>query len=356
MSGENFAANVTGMEMPNMDATCAAASIGHPVTLPYSTTLITTMRSIQTAIYLIVVLLGIFLNTLVIVLVAKHKKLHTRSFAIALQVVVLDLVLSCTVLTLRPISSIANQWLFGEAMCIITGYIYLTFLLLRALLMLAFVVDRFLTVFYLFTYPKYSTITMLTFSVAIWMFSLGFRTIGFPGVLDCYSFVSTSYLCLHSSRCNADCAVAANINLGIVFGPATIIPIILYIALYVKARRLRKRRQSMTVPPPSDDTNSSNSNKTISKREWKANITFFLLFVAVFALTTPVVSLNLIFAALIRRSGPSPVLYVFSSLLSSISSILVITDPLVILWHGDVKQILHSIKKKIASKLLCNTN
>lgn len=352
MSGENFPANVTGMETANMDAICAAASIGRPVMLPYSTTLITTMRSIQTVVYLIVVLMGIFLNTLVVVLVAKYKKLHTRSFAIALQVVVLDLILSCTVLILRPVSSIANQWLFGEAMCIITGYLYLTFLLLRALLMLVFVVDRFLTVFYLFTYPKYSTITMLTLSVAIWMFSLGFRTIGFPGVLNCYSFVATSYLCVHSSRCSAECAVAANVNLGIVLGPATIIPVVLYTALYVKARMVRKRRQSMVVAP---DTNSLNTNK-IFKREWKANFTFFLLFTAVFALTTPVVSLNLIFAALIRNSGPSPVLYVFSSLLSPMSSTLVIADPLVILWHGDVKKILHSIRKKIANKLLCNAN
>lgn len=349
MSGDYF--NFTDSETEltnNFSLTCAAASINRPVMLPYSQTLVTTVRSIQTFFYILIFVFGMFLNTLVIVLVAKYKTLHTRSFAIALQVIVLNLILSCTALLLRPITAIANRWLFGEVICIITGYLYLTFLLLRALLMLVFVIDRFLTVFFLFSYPKHSHVLILTLSVATWVFSILFRSLGFPGILDCYSFVSTSFLCVHSSRCSPECAIAANVNLGILLGPATTIPIILYAALYWKAKRLKKRRASVLVTLASSQT--TNAGHGIRKKEWKANITFFMLFVAVFVLTTPVVTLNLIFAAVTRRIGPSSVIYVIRSFISPMSSVLVISDPIVIMRNRDIKDILIKIKGRIFQK------
>lgn len=327
------------------DLTCAAKSINRPFMLPYSETLITTVRSFQTLAYILIFTSGIFLNSLVIVLVAMYKKLQTRSFAIAMQVVVINLILSSTVLALRPVSSIANKWLFGEVMCILFGYIYLTYLFLRQLLMLVFVLDRFLSVFFIYSYPRHSSVIMITGSVATWIFSVVVRAIGFPGVLNCYSYVATSYLCVHSSRCSTECARAANVNLGIVVGPVTIIPIVLYALLYWKAKRLKKNQ--MLLAPSSVSSNGSFESE-VRKRDWKANITFFLLFVAVFALTTPVVSMSLIFAAIIRMNGPSSVLYVFSSINSTLTSLLVIADPLVILRHRDVRDILTKSKRKVA--------
>lgn len=331
---------------------CTAGSLRGPIMLPYSFTLTTIVRSLQTFLYILTFVFGIILNSLVIILVAKYKKLHVRTFAVALQVVVLNLIVSSTVLMLRPVTSIANQWLFGEAMCVFTGYIYLTFLLLRALLMLVFVIDRFLSVFFLFSYPRHSSIIMLVTSVATWMFAVGARTIGFPGVLDCYSFISTSFLCVHSSRCSTECARTANVNLGIVFGPATIVPIILYALLYWRAKKLKKNH--FLLAPSSSPSNGSVVTKKSEIREWKANITFFLLFISVFALTTPVVALNLIFAAIRRMNGPSPVLYVLSSILSSMSALIVIADPIVIMRHRDVHDILSKVKGNLIRSLRCS--
>jgi hypothetical protein len=332
---------------------CAAQAISRPLMLPYSEDLILTVRSLQTLSYILIFTLGIFLNVLTITLVAKHKKLRTRTFAIAMQVVVIDLILSSTVLALRPISAIANQWLFGEAMCILTGYMYLSYLFLRQLLMLMFVVDRFLSVFYLYSYPKHSTVIMVTASIVTWVFSLGARIIGFPGVLDCYSYVATSYLCVHSSRCSTECARAANVNLGIVVGPATIIPVVLYALLYWKGKSLRKKH-AKTAPSSVSSDGSLISEKS-RKHDWRANITFFLLFVAVFALTTPVVSTSLILAAIIRMTGPSPVLYVLSSINSTLTSLLVIADPIVILRHRDIRNILGKYKRKWTQTSCCST-
>ena len=96
---------------PNLPATpvsCAARSIQGPVVLPYSTALTITVRAILAVYYIITTLAGIILNTLVIVLVAKYKKLRTHSFAVALQVVGLDLV-RCLVFLAGQINVVANR-------------------------------------------------------------------------------------------------------------------------------------------------------------------------------------------------------------------------------------------------------
>ena len=69
--------------------------------LPYSPMLTTTMRTLQTFFYILTFLLGLFLNSLVIALVASNKTLRTRSTMISLQVMLLNLVVLLLVLS-RP--------------------------------------------------------------------------------------------------------------------------------------------------------------------------------------------------------------------------------------------------------------
>ena len=58
-------------------------------------------------------------------------------------------------------------------------------------------------------------------------------------------------------------------------GTCAILPIFLYAALYCKARKLRNRVLVALA----------DRKQEAHKREWKATITFFLLFVTAFALT-----------------------------------------------------------------------
>jgi len=55
---------------------------------------LTSKRAVQFTFDFCLFVAGIFLNTLVALLVAKYKQLHTLSFAIALQVVTLDIILA----------------------------------------------------------------------------------------------------------------------------------------------------------------------------------------------------------------------------------------------------------------------
>lgn len=89
-------------------------------TPPYSIALTLTVRVVLGAHYVITTLAGILLNTLVIALVAKYRKLQTHSFAIALQVVALNL-LRATIFLVDQANVVANRWLFGEHICSLTG-------------------------------------------------------------------------------------------------------------------------------------------------------------------------------------------------------------------------------------------
>ena len=292
---------------------------------------------------------------MVIILVAKYKKLQYRSFVIALQVVVSNVILLLTAYLLRPITAIANQWLFGEYMCIITGYIYTTYLLLRVMLMFAFVVDRFLTVYLPYSYPKLSSKIVIPLCVSSWVFAIALRAIGFPGILDCYSFSPSTHLCIHNPGCSQPCGTAPIVFIIILGVPMTILPIVLYALLYLKARKVRRSQASMAVTMAAVSApEAKRIARDLQKREWKATITFFLLFVAVFVLTLPAVVAMIIAMALARIMGPSPIFYVITSISSTLIACLVIVDPIVILRNGDVREVLAQIKSRFFPPTLTN--
>ena len=112
-------------EEDNSTLTCAAHDFQGPIELPYSSALTTTLRVIQSIFYCVIIMGGLFLNTLLIVLVAKYKKLQTLSFLVSLQVVVLDWLLSIALFAGLS-TTIANKWLFGEYGCAIIGFIFTT--------------------------------------------------------------------------------------------------------------------------------------------------------------------------------------------------------------------------------------
>lgn len=343
-SGENSSAFINSSgEEPSNDFTlsCSARSIQGPIMLPYSTALTTTVRAILSVLYIIIFPLGIFFNALVIYLVAKYKKLRTRSFAISLQVVVLDLILLCTVFLLHPITTIANQWLYGEYTCAITGFIYTTFISARTYLMFMSVIDCFLSVFFPLFHRKWSTKVIVILSTITWLFTLMYGVIFLPGILDCYAFCNLLNLCLALGKCSKNCATLGYISIGVLYGPATLFPLILYSTVYWKAISFKRSLES--------NIHAGISNKgEVQKRDWRATITFFLLFVAVFAVTSPIFILSIIASALSRmKVPPPPVLYFLISIANVLNSSLVIVDPIIILRHRDIREVLREMKQKL---------
>lgn len=327
----------------NLTLTCAAESIQSAVVSPYSESFSIAMRVIQSALYAVVITFGISLNTFVIVLVTKFKKLHTVSLMVSLQIVVMDLMLSL-VLVAGLISAISNQWLFGQHFCIMNGVFLATTTVARTILLFAFVIDRFLSVFWPYFYPKHEVKIAITLSAVSWLLSVIDGIIQIPPLLDCYSFDTSGWTCGHAGgSCNHPCFVYNIVFSLAIVAPAIILPVILYTVLYRKARKLRHATNNMTSV-------DKVAQKEYLKREWKAIVTYGLLFATVFAITVPSIVGRAIIGIVFSPDPPPPALHILSVLLLHLVSFVNVSDPLVIMRNADVREVISKIKQDIFHK------
>ncbi len=190
--------------------TCAAESLQNdtvsvdPNYQPY-------VRYVQLVYYIFIFIFGLPLNWFVILLVIKKKALHTLSFAVAMQVVVLNVFIVSILVSLNIISLSADRWLFGEYVCAINGALNLLTYFTRIFLMLVLVLDHFMTVSIPYFYPKYRRKVVCTMSSIVWLLLGSYCIILLPGMLDCYAYLSFGYLCLATPSCSPVCNITLNI-------------------------------------------------------------------------------------------------------------------------------------------------
>ena len=186
----------------NGTLTCVAESIRNPVVLPYSKTFIATVTALRAIFWICLFPSGTILNTMVIVLFAKYrKKLKIHSFAIALQIVVVDLVLSLIITVVALISMFSMRWVFGEYMCIIQGMSIVITSNVRAVLLLALVIDRFLAVHLPFLYPKHVVKSVTGLSTISWVVCVGLSIL--YAAFECYTFSPKSWICFKTEVATA---------------------------------------------------------------------------------------------------------------------------------------------------------
>ena len=266
-SGSAMINNISTNETLN---TCAGRTLQLQIGVFYPPTLAMAARAINTVFYLLLMVFGVFLNVILIVLVLKFKELHTLSFVITLQVVIADLANAAAILPVQFITAAANQWLFGAHFCAIQGYLFLICSFSRTILMFVMVFDHFFAVFLTFLYQKHNKKMLGYLSVLSWLLVL---SITLPGILDCLSFIPQRYFCAPNLSCSEACIKYGSFITYGILAPACIVPLLLYAALLRKAKKLKD-----STPVPEDST---------PKKEWRATITYLLLFVALFAVTLP---------------------------------------------------------------------
>ena len=200
-SGDDSAFNVTE------DLICAARSIQEPpAPLPYSEALILVEKVYLALIFCFTLIAGTLLNIFVLFLVIRYKKLHTLTFGISLQIVVLNLIQLYGAIIFRLVTVITETWVLGIAVCVISGYIFNTVYNARAFLMCVFVIDRFLSIFAPYFYPRHSKKLIIPLCVSFCVISLLLQLLLLPGLFDCYSFSPTQGLCLLRG-CNNSCSI-----------------------------------------------------------------------------------------------------------------------------------------------------
>lgn len=213
--------------------------------------------------------------------------------------------------------------------------------------MFVFVIDRFLSVFFPYFYPKHKAKITVNLSLFSWVLITALCIIMLPNILDCFTFTTSFNSCYASSTCSDSCSIFSIVAFTLIGLPSTIVPLFLFGALYCKARRLDKN----TAAPVASTAGEAGSDAA-RKREWRATVTFFLLFITLFAVTVPTTTIQIAVAQISSFGLVSlpPVWFVIQAISGGISPLLVLTDPIVILRNRDVREILSEVKANIVQK------
>ncbi len=176
-------------------------------------------------------------------------------------------------------------------------------------------------------YPKHKVKIIVSLCIASWLLALIVHTISLPFGLDCYKFRPVLWLCGLSSDCNPLCAQYTSLIYSVLAAPAAIIPLFLYIILYIKAKRIQRAIESVEVTE-------------YRQRERKA---FFLLFITVFAFNLPSVTVAVVVDRLYFVSEVPAALFVVMTFTGVLVSALIITDPIVMMRHRDISDIIKTL-------------
>ena len=255
----------------------------------------------------------------------------------ALQLAIINLVFTTTVLFPEFITAVTGEWVFGEGMCQASGFLHDGFASMRFLLTLAFTLDRFFTVFLPFYYAKHGGKVSSLMSFVVWMVSLIRVSIPLRGGLDCYAYVPTFKTCT-AVTCTETYILTI---VGITALLGDIIPFALYITLFIKAKKIKNKTQA-ALPNPTDTPASSTA-----RHNSRAMITFLILFLALIGCTTPPVVLYMVSFALPAEQGPNPILLIFQIIVGrTFFNALTVIDPIVLMRNRDVREVLAKMKHR----------
>ena len=332
--------------------------------LPISRTAFDVFRYLQIILLMVGFPIGIILNSMVIVLVAKFKSLHQTTFYLALQVVIVDLCITLLVFPTTIANIIADRWVFGAAGCPSIGFFVFTFRNMRNFLMFVFVTDRLLTVFTPYWYFKRNNRrnVVVPLSILAWILALIYGII--PIILDCHDYGRIAWSCTVNKGCTypkvCDAYKITSIVLSNVVGG--FIPLVMYVVLYCKARQLRRKLPMYRAKLTHSSTSSSNvgtrkksiislghssDNSTDSivvverrrKKEERATVTFLILFIALVGVSFPSTFFFVIGQSAFSAFGirPPEEFVIFSIIFRTLFNFLVIIDPIAIMRNRNVR-------------------
>ena len=326
----------SGGSPSNQTLTCAARNIQGPVEFSFLPELLPfVVRCVLILYYMYVWFFGVAMNIWTPYLVWKFKSLQNMSFCFAVQISILNIIGSFTIVFPSMVSAMANEWLLGAPMCILMGVVDRIASFLRAILMLILVLDRFCLVFMPYWYPRNRSKIMYTLLPAGYILS---ALPNIPiGLMDCYGFSFTSWNCEWLDSCSGMCSVLRRVvGIGLQL-PITLLPVALYIALHRKARKSRDELQT------TQDIAIDNQEM---KREWRATITFSLLFLGniLFSVIPGLSSVIVGNIAQATNSVDSVWFYLADTVILNVFVLRRITDAIFILRNKDMKDALAKVE------------
>lgn len=323
--------------------------------LPLSTTAAAVMRSLLTIYYIGSFLLGLFLNGSLILIITRNRKLRNITFSLALQIVIVDFAHALVIYPTSAVNAIIGHFAF-TGLCPTLGLVITFLRIARSCLMAMLVIDRFCTVFSPFWYNRNRQRLVVINSLVAWIVAMIVSLIPFSGLLDCYTFRQYTWACHLGEGCSYQviCTayrtlVTVMVSLGLVF------VLVLYVALLIKAKKIRNKI-SLEVAMANESQDIREESRRTALRERRANTTFFILFLALIgSLSTPFLFVtfgNVALSVLNLSRSPSPPAYTILAILARAPYVsLIILDPIVIMRHPEVREVIEKIKAKVKGKL-----
>ena len=282
-------------------------------------------------------------NGLILLLVAKFKVLRSRSVVAKLSLTCADVLWSLSYHGSALVSASASGWVFGDFGCSAFGLLSVQFLLTRWLVLAVLCIDRFSNVRFPFSYAKYSRFLLVVLTVAAWI--LPFLLAFFPVIsgLSHEEFRPNIPTCLY--RCEGPvCRLYYGIVVSSSFIIGVVVPTVLYVWLYRRARSLRPTAVVLGQMALQPATGLITSHTILSNHpdKWSRDIHSYLTLILILV-TFVATSLPAYIAQIIRSSNPEswcriPIYAHFVIQLIFFSSTAL--DPLVIMRDRDLQQCL----------------
>ena len=194
----------------------------------------------------VVVLVTLAGNGVVLVLVVGYKRLRSRSMIASMSLVVADIMWGLCYHFPAFVSVAAVGWPFGDGGCAAFGLLSFEFLVTRWLVMAVVCFDRFCTVRFPFSYDKHSKCVITLLTAVAWI--LPFLASFFPQVVKFSheSFRPNVPTCLYGCA-DSDklCRFYYALVITLSFLLGAILPLLLYVWLYKRARSLKWPRVEM---------------------------------------------------------------------------------------------------------------
>ncbi len=287
--------------------------------------------------------LSLSLTGLIIFLIIKFKHLHQTTFVLTLQVAIINCSYVLIIFPTAVISTIDGQWSIGLHTCNITGGVFTFAFNLRNWLMFVFVCDRFCTVFIPFRYSRHIRRKVILILCSI-VLALSAINGGLKMIFGCFGVSRVIWTC--ASPVDETCPnytfcqthTTLFIALGLIMG--SVVPMVMYITMLIKAKRVRNQ---MIIP------SGTQEDVEQRKRDRKANITFFTLFLSLFGVYIPplfgYILINLFFAPL--GVHPPKALLLVLSLLEQLYALLPVMDSIAILRNPEMRKAIKILMNKL---------
>ena len=239
-------------------------------TTEYSTELLEAVNVylliVQGIIVSIIAVTGAILTVSLMIIIAMNKQLHKRTFVISLQLMVLDVVFIVFVNAPIVVTAMAQKWVFGQVWCTVTGIVSHLAIAWRCSILFVLTLDRFLTIFYPFSYKKKARKFLVAMSLVLFMISIA-AVIGPIFGVGCYKFSENALYCIDTGQCNTKiylCYVSNVVGFALLTIVGALLPLGMYIIMFIKAKRIQGSAPQM-------GEHEGEENITYNQREHASN-------------------------------------------------------------------------------------